>query len=475
MMVLAQDLRDSVLQAAIQGKLTEQLSSDTPVPKTIPHKNTIMTDIKIYSDIPDSWFQVKIAKLTERIDAGKSPNCNKISVTSNEWGVITTTAIQWGYFDMEQNKKLPEDFTILDKWKIHEGDVLITRAGPINRTGVACVVKKIDKNLILSDKTLCLHTNYINRDFLVICLWSPEIRKQIFNIMNGMDKQQVNISQKNLGNVIVPFPPIEEQQRIVERVNTLMSLINEYEKIENQLSALKATFPTDMRNAILQAAMQGKLTEQLETDSSVEELIKQIDKERDALITSMQYKSDKKLTPIDVANIPFDIPNNWSWIKLGYCSTYGQAKNKATLDNINSDIWSLDLEDIEKNTGNILIKKKAYERQIKGDKIKFTKGDILYSKLRPYLLKILIANNDGICTPELIPFHMIGDIDSKYILWVLRSPHINYAINKVAYGVKMPRVGTSTMINLLIPLPPIEEQQRIVRQLDTLLPLCNEL
>ena len=102
-MILAQDLRDAVLKAAIQGKLTEQLLSDTPVQKTIPHINTIMTDIEIYSDIPDSWFQVKIDKLAERIDAGKSPNCTKISVTGNEWGVITTTAIQWGYFDINLN------------------------------------------------------------------------------------------------------------------------------------------------------------------------------------------------------------------------------------------------------------------------------------------------------------------------------------------------------------------------------------
>lgn len=160
---------------------------------------------------------------------------------------------------------------------------------------------------------------------------------------------------------------------------------------------------------------------------------------------------------------------------MGYCSTYGQTKEKASAQDLKSHLWSLDLEDIEKGSGRVIEKKKACDRQIAGDKVKFTAGNILYSKLRPYLLKILIADEDGICTPELIPFDMIGNINPKYILCVLRSPHVDFAINAVTYGVKMPRVGTDTMINLMIPLPPIEEQQRIVERLDALLPLCDTL
>ena len=135
----------------------------------------------------------------------------------------------------------------------------------------------------------------------------------------------------------------------------------------------------------------------------------------------------------------------------------------------------LDLEDIEKNTGNIVQKLLANERNINGEKIRFQKGDILYSKLRPYLLKILIADDDGICSPELIPFKMIGGINPCFVLWVLRSPHVDYTINAATYGVKMPRVSTETMLNLMIPLPPIEEQHRIVERLDALLPLCEKL
>lgn len=135
-------------------------------------------------------------------------------------------------------------------------------------------------------------------------------------------------------------------------------------------------------------------------------------------------------------------------------------------------MWSLDLEDVQKDTGAILVKTKASERKISGDKVKFHKGQVLYSKLRPYLKKILVAPDEGICTPELVPFDTYL-IDENYIAYVLRSPHIDYVINLVTYGVKMPRVGTDTMTNLLIPLPPLAEQKRIVAKIEELLPLVD--
>ena len=132
-------------------------------------------------------------------------------------------------------------------------------------------------------------------------------------------------------------------------------------------------------------------------------------------------------------------------------------------------MWSLDFEDIQKETGNILVKIKASERKISGDKVRFHKGQVLYSKLRPYLKKILVAPDDGICTPELVPFNTYL-IDAEYLVNVLKSPHIDYVMNTVTYGVKMPRVGTDTMTNLLIPLPPLGEQRRIVSKIKELIP-----
>ena len=92
----------------------------------------------------------------------------------------------------------------------------------------------------------------------------------------------------------------------------------------------------------------------------------------------------------------------------------------------------------------------------------FDSGDILYSKLRPYLLKILVAPDCGICTPEIVPFKMLGKLDPEYIVAFLKCPYVDGVINSVTYGVKMPRVGTETMTELLVPIPPLSEQRRIV-------------
>ena len=127
-------------------------------------------------------------------------------------------------------------------------------------------------------------------------------------------------------------------------------------------------------------------------------------------------------------------------------------------------IWGLDLEDIEKG-GKLLVRKTVGDRKAVGDKTVFARGDILYSKLRPYLLKILIAPDDGICTPEIVPFHLYGGILPEYIVCFLKSPYVDAVINSVTYGVKMPRVGTETMVNLLVPIPPVAEQIRILEKI----------
>ena len=137
-------------------------------------------------------------------------------------------------------------------------------------------------------------------------------------------------------------------------------------------------------------------------------------------------------------------------------------------------MWGLDLEDIEKG-GRLLEIKTVGERKAIGDKTVFYKGNILYSKLRPYLLKILVAPDDGICTPEIVPFSMFGGINTKYIVTYLSSPYIDNLINSITYGVKMPRVSTETMVNLLIPIPPLAEQKRIVAKIEELMPLVKTL
>lgn len=231
--------------------------------------------------------------------------------------------------------------------------------------------------------------------------------------------------------------------------------------------------PQELKNSILQLAIQGKLVEQRPEEGTGEELYQQIQEEKQRLIQEKKIKKEKSLPSIAEDEIPFDIPESWKWVRLGECTNYAQTKTKISPCDITADMWSLDLEDIEKESGRIRTIYNASERKINGDKVRFSKGQILYSKLRPYLKKILVAPDNGVCTPELVPFSAYGGVVPEFVANVLRAPHVDSAINAVTYGVKMPRVGTDTMVNLLIPLPPIAEQKRIVAKIEELLPLVD--
>ena len=250
-----------------------------------------------------------------------------------------------------------------------------------------------------------------------------------------------------------------------------------------------------LKNSILQMAVQGKLVPQDPNDEPASVLLERIKAEKEALIKSGKIKKSKKSSEIfrgasrtlpytfceqigkeirDISDeIPFEIPESWEWVRLGIISTYNQTKKKINAKDADISIWGLDLEDIEKG-GRLLVKKTVGERKAIGDKTIFEKGDILYSKLRPYLLKILVAPDGGICTPEIVPFTVYGGISAEYIVNFLKSPYIDGIVNGETYGMKMPRVGTDTIINLLTPLPPLAEQKRIVAKIEELLPFIEK-
>ena len=242
-----------------------------------------------------------------------------------------------------------------------------------------------------------------------------------------------------------------------------------------------------LKNSILQMAVQGKLVPQDPNDEPASVLLERIRAEKEQLIKEGKIKKEKnpsiifrgadnlpyekvgKNEPVCIADeVPFDIPESWEWVRLGTISTYAETKKKINAQDADPNLWGLDLEDIEKG-GQLISQKTVGERKAVGDKTIFKCGDILYSKLRPYLLKILVAPNNGICTPEIVPFNLYGKINAYYIVEFLKSPYVDQVINSVTYGVKMPRVGTETMTSLLVPLPPISEQARIVARLKCVL------
>lgn len=255
------------------------------------------------------------------------------------------------------------------------------------------------------------------------------------------------IDQKKLHQTKIPVPSLEEQSRIVTRLGEAFAEIARAEKAYEELQTLAGV----LRGQILQEAIEGKLVPQLAEEGVVEQI---------------------GAAPEEV---PFEIPEKWKWYYLGSVIEYGKS-NQVSGDEITSQTWVLDLEDIEKNTGRILEKKRGVPST--SNKNKFESGYVLYSKLRPYLNKVVVADEAGVCTTEIVPINVNGasvPLDAKYLQTYLMSPFfVNYA-NQASYGVKMPRLGTKDARAALIPIPPLEEQKRIVQKVVELLSQTDSL
>ena len=239
----AEMLRRSILQQAVEGKLCEQDPNDEPasvlLEKIKVEKERLIAEKKIKKqkalppiseeekpfELPQGWEWCRLGELLKYTDAGKSPACEERPAKAIESGVIKTTAIQNYLFDESQNKVLDADYPVDPKMLIKDGDILITRAGPFNRTGIVCYVQKCKGKLILSDKTVRLNViESVNPKYIARALNASGLRKIIEEKMTGMALSQVNITQENMRYFLIPVPPFNEQNRIVLKINEVMEL-----------------------------------------------------------------------------------------------------------------------------------------------------------------------------------------------------------------------------------------------------------
>ena len=224
-----------------------------------------------------------------------------------------------------------------------------------------------------------------------------------------------------------------------------------------------------LRQKILDLAIHGKLVPQDPNDEPASVLLERIKAEKERLIKEGKIKRSKKSakssdTP-HYENVPFEVPSSWVWTTLGEISNYGECNN-VSVDSITDDDWVLELEDLEKDTAKIIQTLSRSKRSIKGVRHRFNKGDILYSKLRTYLNKVLVAPQSGYCTTEIMPFNSYCNVSSYYLNHVLRSAYFLDYTQQCGYGVKMPRLSTTDACNGMIPLPPLAEQKRIVKEIE---------
>ena len=503
----AQQLKNSILQMAVQGKLVPQDPNDEPASVLLERiraeKERLIKEKKIKReknpsvifkgadntpyekiadevrsladevpfDIPDSWEWVRFGNIVANYDSKRRPVTKE--QRKNEHGY-------YDYYGATGAIDRVDDY-------IFEGEYLM-----IGEDGGNFFTER-DNAFIASGRFWA--NNHVHIVQPILCdihflkhfLDSCNLPKM--GLINGIAVPKLN--QEHLNSILVPLPPLSEQEAIVAELSKYAPLLDEYQLAYSEIKLLNDSFPERLKKSILQEAVQGKLVPQDPSDEPAEALLERIRAEKQRLIKEGKIKKDKhesvifrrdnshyeKLDGVERCiddELPFEIPENWCWAQLGSISSYAETKQKINAANAASDIWGLDLEDIEKG-GRLIVRKTVGERKAIGDKTIFSKGDILYSKLRPYLLKILVAPECGICTPEIVPFQMYGGIVSEYIVNFLRSPYVDNLINSITYGVKMPRVGTETMTTLFVPVPPLAEQHRIVQRIEELLPLVKGL
>ena len=289
---------------------------------------------------------------------------------------------------------------------------------------------------------------------------------------------QPKMTQDNMNSILIPLPPYSEQKHMSQRLKEVMYTVDNIEIGKVDISDLVSK----AKSKIIDLAIRGKLVPQDPNDEPASILLERIRAEKEELIKQGKIKRDKKKSVIFkgddnsyyqqtgglIESISTweleELPDNWVLCCLGELCDYGNCNN-VDADSIAGNAWILDLEDIEKNTGKVLRKIRKNERDFTSTKHSFYKGQVLYSKLRPYLNKVIIADEDGFCTSEILPLEFANVVLPRYALYYLMSPTFLRYAKQCSYGVKMPRLGTADGRKAIFPLPPIKEQYRIANSI----------
>ena len=477
MIGICEDLRKSVLQAAIQGRLTQQLPEDGDaealyagiqkekqklikegkIKKEKPLSEIIEDDIPF--DIPENWkwvylndiaFVTKLAgfEYTQYI----APN-----ITSSGIPLIKGKNIQQGKFIDNFESYIPKNVSDnLMRSKVSKKCLLTPYVGTIGNIAIfegnfpAHLGSNVGKIELFND---C--TERVNFEYIYYFLRSDRGYKELSKYKKATAQESISIEA--IRNVILPLPPFAEQKRIVARVDELMKRIDEMEKTEKDITALYEAFPGDMKAALLQAAIQGKLTEQLASDGDAETLYAEIQKKKQWLIKEGKIKKEKPLPEITNDDIPFDIPENWKWVHLHDVIYHVGNKNNQIL---------------------------AKEIKAEGKYPVVSQGANLIDGYcdngeRQVLDYPVVMFGDHTKNVKYIDFpFVIGADGTKFMKPILSNPRYLFYWTLFSASQLHNRGYArhyTLLAQVLFPLPPLAEQKRIVEKLDQLLPLCDSM
>ena len=487
-----EQLKASILQYAIQGKLVEQRAEEGTGEELYQQiqaeKQRLIKEGKIKKDkpLPD------IAEDEKPFDIPESWKWVRIGALTYNWGQKTPDS-RFCYIDVGSvNNAL---HTLNKENTIVEAKDASSRAKKIVKKGdvIFATIRPYLKNICIIDKdfpcepiastafaVMHCHEGLLNK-YLYYYLLSPTFMR----FANARDKAKgvayPAIGEKDFFNGIIALPPIAEQHRIVAKIEELLPLIDRYAVAYEKLEQFNAKFPEDMKKSILQYAIQGKLVEQRAEEGTGEELYRLIQEEKKRLIKEGKIKKEKPLPEIAEDEIPFDIPESWKWVKVGSLAVVQSSKRVFEKDYVSDGIpffRSKEIGDLYRNEPiktELFIAEEHYNSLAEEYGVPQV-GDIL-------ITSVGTIGNTWICDGRKF-YYKDGNItqicgnqffDSKYVECFLHSPLFEKQALSTVAGTAYSALTIIKLKNLIMPLPPLTEQKRIVAKLEEILPLCERL
>ena len=441
-------------------------------------------------DIPDSWEWVRLGSVLNVKGGKRLPKeHNLIDIPTNHI-YIRVTDMKNHTISSEKLKYITEDtFQLIKNYIINKDDLYLTIAGTIGNVGM--VPDKFD-GMNLTENAVKLTDIKINKYYLLHIICSNYIQNQFVDKTNKVAQPKLAIER--ILTTLFPLPPLSEQQRIVDKLKELEPYINDYDKVYEKIEKLNTDFPDSLKKSILQEAVQGKLVPQDPNDEPASVLIEQIRKEKEQLIKDKKIKKDKNESYIfrrDNSHyekigteerciddeIPFDIPDSWEWCTLASVTEqihYGYTASAAPV----GDAKLARITDIQDNK--IMWETVPYCSISKENlpKYKLKNRDILIARTGGTIGKTYIVRNlneNAVFASYLIRAIPLQLVNEEYLKLFMESPLYWEQLKTYSMGTGQPNVNGQSLSKLRLPIPPLNEQQRIVEYYKNILPKIKDL
>ena len=423
-------------------------------------------------DVPEGWEWARIFSISDDLPYGTAKKSEKQGLVA----VLRMGNIQSGEVDYS-DLVFSSDEGDISRYRLQPEDLLFNRTNSAEWVGKTAIYRG-DQPCIYAGYLIRVRT-HINAEYLNVAMNSG-YAKGYCNSVKTDGVNQSNINAQKLGAFLIPIPPIHEQLRIASFVVRALPLAETMRKNRDDIASLISA----AKSQVLDLAIRGKLVPQNPDDEPASALLERIRAEKENLIKQGKTKRNKRESIISrgednsyylrtgdlvesLSDWGFDdLPDSWAVCCLGEVCDYGNCEN-VEASAIEESEWILDLEDIEKETGKVLTRINKAERESASTKHRFHRGQVLYSKLRPYLNKVVLADQDGYCTSEILPLEFNSIISPEYARYYMMSPTFLRYANRCSYGVKMPRLGTEDGKKAIAPIPPASEQAEIVARIET--------